>query len=881
MPNQTYAVRVTLPPPVRSHAGVPFVEALATHGDRSALLSADETLTYRDLAGRVEAMGRRLGATRRLVVLPGGNDADTVVAYLACLAGGHPVLLVPGGDDPGTDRLVEAYDPDVVFARNGTDLVLQERRVGTRHHLHPDLALLLSTSGSTGSPKLVRLSPTNLQANAASIADVLGIRDTDRAVTTLPLHYCYGLSVLHSHLLRGAALVLTDLSVVDACFWQLFRRHRASTIAGVPYTFELLDRVGFADMDLPHLRYVTQAGGRMAPERVRRYAQLGQRHGWDLFVMYGQTEATARMAVLPPELASAHPYAVGVAVPGGALRLEPLAGEESDAGVGELVYTGANVMLGYAEAPADLALGRTVRELRTGDLARRTSEGLYEVVGRRSRFAKVLGLRIDLARVEAALADLGREVSCVDGGGSLVVAVDGHPGAPGEGERVRLRAAGARASGLPLRAVGLLVLDRLPRLASGKLDHPGLQALAVGSVALASGAVTSRRTVASGQALDAAALCRLFSELLDRRDVTEDSTFVGLGGDSLSYVEVSVRLEALLGHLPTAWHTTPVKDLVPTRRPWRPWRGHAVETNVVLRAAAIVLVVGTHVGLWGLPGGAHVLLAVAGYNFARFHLSSARARTRVRHLGTSIARVVLPSAAWIATVAVLTGGYTLTNVLLLNNVLGSAAPGPERHFWFLEVLVAILLALMLLLAVPAVHRIERRAPFAFAMGLAGLGLLTRYGVVGFGSTPPGGTAHVVFWLFALGWAAALATTTWHRLAVSGMVLTTVPGFYGDGWREATIIAGVLTLVWVSHVRLPGLLRRLVGVLAAGSLFIYLVHWQVYPLLQHDHPVLAVVCSLVAGVAYGTLVAWVTRWLSTRATVPSRAVQGTPAPQRGG
>jgi acyl-coenzyme A synthetase/AMP-(fatty) acid ligase len=170
--------------------------------------------------------------------------------------------------------ILRTYEPGFVIDANGI------HRDGGRHRLHDDLALLLSTSGSTGSPKLVRLSHHNLASNAAAIAGVLDIRETDRAATTLPMSYCYGLSVIHSHLLRGAGLILTDHSVVDDEFWDLFRRHRGTAFAGVPYTFEMLERFGAQTLDLPHLRYITQAGGRMPPERVRRFAELaGDRAG--------------------------------------------------------------------------------------------------------------------------------------------------------------------------------------------------------------------------------------------------------------------------------------------------------------------------------------------------------------------------------------------------------------------------------------------------------------------------------------------------------------------------------------------------------------------------------------------------------------------------
>lgn len=224
-----------------------FVADLARYGDAVAVLGAEGPVAYADLAARVGAVADRLGTTRCLVLLEARNTLDSLVGYLGALHGGHPVLVVPADRRAELDELVAHYDPDVVLAGGRLD----ERRPGTAHALHPDLALLLSTSGTTGSPKLVRLSAANLQANAESIAKALGIRDTDRAATTLPLSYCYGLSVVHSHLLRGAGLVLTDLSVVEPAFWELFRAARGTTLTGVPATFELLDRVGFAGLDLP------------------------------------------------------------------------------------------------------------------------------------------------------------------------------------------------------------------------------------------------------------------------------------------------------------------------------------------------------------------------------------------------------------------------------------------------------------------------------------------------------------------------------------------------------------------------------------------------------------------------------------------------------
>ncbi|MFM6847951.1 MAG: AMP-binding protein, partial [Terrabacter sp.] len=187
----------------------------------AAVVLADRVVSRAELRVLVDSAGRRLAGTRRLVLVAMHNRLDSLVSYLAALRQGHVVLLAAGDRPDVLDGLREAWDPDLEITADGE---VQVHRDEPSAPLHPDLALLLSTSGSTGSPKLVRLSYDNLTANAEQIAEFLQIRETDCAATTLPLHYCYGLSVLHSHLVRGAGIALTDLAVVDECFWDLARR---------------------------------------------------------------------------------------------------------------------------------------------------------------------------------------------------------------------------------------------------------------------------------------------------------------------------------------------------------------------------------------------------------------------------------------------------------------------------------------------------------------------------------------------------------------------------------------------------------------------------------------------------------------------------------
>ncbi len=501
-------------------------------------------------------------------------------------------------------------------------------------------------------------------------------------------------------------------------------------------------------------------------------------------------------------------------------------------------------MLGYATSPADLGRGRDVDVLRTGDVARRTPDGLYEIIGRRNRFAKVFGLRIDLDQVEQVYAGLGHVVHCADGDERLVLAVDASA-RPVDADA--LRAAAKEHFGLPARAVQVLALTDVPRLPTGKPDYRSIVARAQAPTQPR----TTPHSTVNNPALDGGGVRGVFADVLGRPDATEDDTFVSLEGDSLSYVEMSVRLEAALGALPAGWHTMRIRDLAAT--PAEPRRGRTLETNVLLRALAIVMIVGTHANLFALAGGAHVLLGVAGFNFGRFHLTAAPRADRVRHLLTSVSRVVVPSVLWLGAVAVTTRDIGLTNVLLLNGVLGPREwTEPQWWYWFIEALVAILLVLTAVMAVPFVDRLERRWSFWLPFGLAVAGLASRYDLVRFFGGDEIHRAHVVFWLFALGWATVKSTVWWQRALVSAVVVATVPGFFESPGREAIVVVGMLALVWLRAVRVPAWLTRAAGVLAAASLYIYLAHWQIYPHLEDRFPVLATVLSLAGGIAFWQL-----------------------------
>jgi hypothetical protein len=271
---------------------------------------------------------------------------------------------------------------------------------------------------------------------------------------------------------------------------------------------------------------------------------------------------------------------------------------------------------------------------------------------------------------------------------------------------------------------------------------------------------------------------------------------------------------------------------------------------VILRALTILLIVATHANLLTVVGGAHALLAVAGYNAARF---LPRNRLAARRLARTAWRIALPSGLWIGTVALLTSDYEPATALMANGFVGSDDWTLDWQFWFLEAIVWTSLGLAAVIAIPGVRRLEHRAPFAWALALVSVAAVVRFSLVGVeaGATERY-TGTIVLWCFALGWAAARARTTAQRALVTVLALLLTVGFFDDLRRELFVVAGIAVLVWVPPLRLPARLATICGALAAASLSIYLTHWQIYPHLEMDYPLLATLSSIAVGLAYHRL-----------------------------
>ncbi|MFZ1989568.1 MAG: AMP-binding protein [Alphaproteobacteria bacterium] len=798
-----------------------FADELESFGDSDAVVTPDgERVSYRELANRADAFAASLGKTRRLLIIETLNELPPLVAYLGALRGRHPVILAGDGSTAKDDRTSIAFEPYAVFRKSDRGWALDTLNEASSVPIHDDLAVLLSTSGSTGSPKLVRLSRENIGSNAQAIAEYLELESSARPITALPFHYSYGMSVINSHLAVGATLLLTNESVTSSKFWSFFNEQQATSIAGVPYTFDLLDRMGFRDWELNSLKQVTQAGGRLAPEKVRDYALWANRHAVKFFVMYGQTEAAPRMAYVPPQDIAENSDCIGVPIPGGAFKIIDEQGREVDPGEqGELVYYGPNVMMGYALGKADLARGAEVSELATGDLACRTPGGLYRIVGRKSRFSKLFGLRLSFDEIEGFLAKQGVTAAVTGDDERIVVCADK------KSARQRIVELVAGKYSVSPSAIATVQLPEIPRLPSGKIDYRLILSTAANQASKRR-AKNAEKTGARGS------LRESFGWALGRPDISAEDTFVSLGGDSLSYVEVSLAIERYLGYLPEAWEDMPIGEL--ERLKAKAGSGGAsLPTDIVLRFAGIMGVIFCHASELPLAGGSDVLLIIAGYSLARFQL----AKLMTGSPWPVILRywvnfVLIYYAIALVYVPIFDGGLSLKKLWWIATV--DYVPGPMFYLWFIQVLFQSVVLISLPFLIPALRNWVKRAPW-----LSGCALLTASIALHF-VTPkiniPGLYDNATFdnfFMVALGWCLYFTATQAHKLVVAAFAVFVVIFIFFQ--RAVLINEGIWVLcampllLWTKRLPVPAGMLVLISNIASASFYIYLM--QFGPLIE--------------------------------------------------
>ncbi|MCW3782300.1 AMP-binding protein [Defluviimonas salinarum] len=822
-------------------------EALQAFGDRAALLAGDSVTSYSELAAVSARFACRFPLRRGLIAIEMAPTPTTIAAYLGALRVGHAVMPMPEGQTDLALSLEARFRPAASWRRVGNRfrLLYHDRP----SELHPDLALLMMTSGSTGQGRGVRLSRDAVSANASSIAEYLAIGVEDRAALVLPLHYSYGLSVLHSHLASGAGLWLNEGTILEPTFLPRLAESGATSLAGVPHHFRLLE-AAIAERGLPAgLTCLTVAGGAMPAADVQRWTQrMSERRG-RFVVMYGQTEATARISYLPHEMAAGAPDAIGRAIPGGRLSLRDDTGATfAEPGrEGELIYRGPNVMMGYASDAADLGRGSETDELATGDLAVCGADGLYRITGRRSRMSKIAGLRVGHDALEQALAASGDDAAVWGDDERIWVAT----GRPSEALQTRV----ARLAGVGARHVVLVRCNPLPRRPNGKIDYPALKALA------------SPPPPDKG-------LLPIFARTFAPQAVRRSDSFQSLGGDSLQHVELSLALDQHFGGLPEGWERRPIAELEgastgPASR---------VPMPLLARALAILAVVVAHQTLWPVYGGAAAMVILLGMSVAE-HRSRFLVEGETSRFLSPLGRVLIPYAVVLLGYAVAWQQIPWASVALIGNF---AVTKPETHlmlpylYWFVEAYVQMCLLLVVVFRLPGMRRWLARSLFGTGLFLLAIGVLLRVTLPELWPLPAGRSQFSVpwnFYLFALGWCIAAARSYSQRLVILVAAALILPlaawlggNWYGSWSKYLSLLGLAGVLLFVEAVPMPRVIVRGVMRLAHAAFPIYLLHRLAPEVLMpfmepYLSPVVFDAVAILGGIALGVLAAGALSWLS--------------------
>lgn len=777
----------------------------------------DETVSYANLSRRVQEFIARARQdipetlARPLILLETSNALASCVAYIAALQAGWPVILVGEGTVLNFPDLVARYSPNIVIYG-----VYEEPMIDVLHTdqvaLHPDLAVLLSTSGSTGSAKIVRLSVQNLQANAEAIASYLELTAADRAMTALPLHYSYGMSILNSYLLVGASLVLSRASVAEPEFWSNAKAKRITSLGLVPTQYEILDKAGFTKQWCPTLRYMTQAGGRLDAALALKFAKQAKVENWLFFIMYGQTEASPRMSFVPPQDAEKEFDCIGLPIPGGRFSLLDTQGQliSGTGKSGVLVYEGPNVMMGYALSPADFALSAGPPRLVTGDIAERLENGYFRISGRANRFIKLFGLRIGLDEVEISLGQQGDKVFASGSDRGLVLFMQGKGR-----DSVALRRKAARLFKLPETVVKVCELRTIPLMDSGKVDYRQLSQQA--------------ETLLQEPKVSLKSLEAILQRALRTQTLDLDRSFLEMGGDSLSYLEVQIYLSDAHGSLPDRWESLPLGSLlmldtasVVANRP-----GLSVSVELIVRVMALLSVMALHSTDWPVPGGAYMLLILSGSSLARFQ-SAALFKGRVLKTLRIMLLPILTCYLFLMTAFSVVGKRVDLEWFLLLGNFDSKVPFPGLvPYWFVCTYAQIMVIAVFPFAFPTLRDNVRRWPLESGL-LALLAVVGCNSMFGFDAAEISVRHHnplAALELLLVGWCCFFARDQRQRLIVGAAFL----GMFMLHWRDASpsiavlMFAGTGGMLWALKIQLHHLIARLLMMVGSLALFVYLVH----------------------------------------------------------
>ena len=426
--------------------------------------------------------------SRSLVFILCKNTVGSMVGYLGFVE--HeavPVTLSAKIDNELLSNLLSIYMPAYVWCPIEEESRFDYEKtfecygyalLRTGNELYPlndKLQLCMTTSGSTGSPKLVRYKKGNLEANAKNVAIAFGWTEEERPICDLGMQYTMGLNVINTHLYVGATVLLTTYNLMSSEFWNYIKKERGTNFTGVPFSYDIFYRLHFERMDLPDLRTLSQGGGKLTDTRFIQLAEYAQKTGRRFIPSFGTTETSARMACLPAELSLSKTGSIGRALPEGELFLIDENGNvlTDPVAEGEMCYRGPNVTMGYAICKEDLLKGDEFNgEYHTGDLARRDEDGCYYVTGRLSRFLKLLSYRVSLDQAERLIQqEFNIECACSGTDQQMNVYITD------ERKKTEVLEFISSKVNLYKSLFKIIIVDEIPRNDSGKIQYRLLDTL--------------------------------------------------------------------------------------------------------------------------------------------------------------------------------------------------------------------------------------------------------------------------------------------------------------------------------------------------------------------------------------------------------------------
>ena len=356
---------------------------------------------------------------RNLVLIFCHNEMQSIISYLWALANNNIAILVNSNLDYNlAENLIKKYSPDIIitkysnkFKNYNVEVEINKffylKKISSgKNKFFKDLALLLPTSGSTGSPKFVRISYKNLYYNTKDIVNYLHIKPFDITITTLPFSYTYGMSIINSHIFVPSKIIAYNGTVIERRFFELIKKWKVNSFGGVPLIFEMLKRLKLENFDLSSLKYITQAGGPLSKQLIKFFHNSFKKKKIKFITMYGSTEATSRMSYLPEKFNQTKTTSIGKGLQKSFKINDLNTGKEINENnkLGELVYFGKNVCLGYSLNSKDLSLkDQNKGILKTGDIGYKDEDGFFYVTGRLDRYVKIYDQRMNMDDIEKIL----------------------------------------------------------------------------------------------------------------------------------------------------------------------------------------------------------------------------------------------------------------------------------------------------------------------------------------------------------------------------------------------------------------------------------------------------------------------------------------------